>query len=326
MTGDLPAPRVRKLWYWLDLLAAAGLGWALFFTSTRVGVGGPVYLAATAGAILALLRALVFLHEIAHRRGGPWFEAAWNVAAGIPMGVPSLMYVGSHLDHHRVDRFATRADPEYAPIAGWGRARRIAFVLGGALVPVLLVLRWGLLAPAGLVWRRARAIVVSRCSTLAINPAYARAPAPASRSDRLRWRILEPAAAAWVWIAGAGVLTADIGARVAAQWLLVVGGVFALNQLRTLVAHGYAGFGSPVDLDGQLRDSINLASGAWAALVAPLGLRYHALHHLRPDIPYHDLGRVHRELLAALPAESPYRRAGSATIARAFGASAAAAR
>ena len=42
-------------------------------------------------------------------------------------------------------------------------------------------------------------------------------------------------------------------------------------------------------------------------LLAPVGLRYHALHHLMPAIPYHSLGKVHRALLTELPAGSAYR-------------------
>jgi fatty acid desaturase len=42
-------------------------------------------------------------------------------------------------------------------------------------------------------------------------------------------------------------------------------------------------------------------------LWAPVGLRYHGLHHLLPNLPYHSLGRAHRRLLQRLPAESPYR-------------------
>ena len=40
----------------------------------------------------------------------------------------------------------------------------------------------------------------------------------------------------------------------------------------------------------------------------PVGLRYHALHHLLPDLPYHQLGRAHRRLVTHLPSEHPYPR------------------
>jgi fatty acid desaturase len=47
----------------------------------------------------------------------------------------------------------------------------------------------------------------------------------------------------------------------------------------------------------------------WTAeLWAPVGLRYHALHHLFPSLPYHNLGKAHRRLMRELPADSPYRQ------------------
>ena len=71
----------------------------------------------------------------------------------------------------------------------------------------------------------------------------------------------------------------------------------------------------------QLLDSCTIGPSAFTgvadavrALVAPVGLRYHALHHWIPSLPYHNLGRAHRKLVAALHAEAPYR----ATIERGF--------
>lgn len=292
--GFARATRVRPLVYWSDLLLSAGLGWALFLLAARETPGGPTHLLATAGAVLAQMRALVFLHEISHGRSPRGFHLAWNLMVGIPMGVPSIVYVGSHRDHHRVDRFATEADPEYAPIAEWGVSRRALFVLTGALVPLLLVARWGLVAPLSALGGRLRRAVLERGSTLVINPHYRRR-AP-SRTGARRWLALECAAAAFTWTAAGLALAGALPIALVAQWFVVVGGVFALNQARTLVAHGYAGFGSRVDLDAQYRDSIDLAPGPVAALIAPLGLRYHALHHLLPELPYHALGRVRRAL------------------------------
>lgn len=70
-----------------------------------------------------------------------------------------------------------------------------------------------------------------------------------------------------------------------------------------------------MSFEEQIEDSINFAGGSLlTALLFPVGLRYHALHHWFPALPYHSLGRAHRRLMAQLPADSPYRR----TVRRSF--------
>ena len=60
----------------------------------------------------------------------------------------------------------------------------------------------------------------------------------------------------------------------------------------------------------QYLDSVNVPPPAMLpALWAPVGLRYHALHHLLPGVPYHGLGEAHRRIAKALPKESTYYRA-----------------
>jgi fatty acid desaturase len=300
--------RPRPLLYWADLLASAGCGWTLLALGARAAAGSPLQLAASAGAVLALLRAALFLHELAHRRPGtlPGFELAWNALVGIPIAVPSLMYVGSHPDHHRPSLYGTDADPEYAPIARWSRARIALSVLALAAVPLLLPLRWALAGPASRAVRALRPLVVGRLSTLAINPRYVR-PAPRGR-DAARWRAQETAAALFWGAALAALAAGLLPARLALEWYAVVAGVFVLNQVRTLAAHRYESPGDPIDTEAQLLDSISLGGPWLSALAAPVGLRFHALHHHLPALPYHSLGRVHRALLAELPADSPYRR------------------
>ena len=41
-------------------------------------------------------------------------------------------------------------------------------------------------------------------------------------------------------------------------------------------------------------------------LLFPFAIRYHALHHLCPTLPYHNLKAAHAHLRMSLPAESPY--------------------
>jgi fatty acid desaturase len=301
--------RVRPGVYWTDMLASAGVGWTLFLVSVAAAPWSLLQLVATAGAVFALLRAALFIHELAHLRSGelPGFEFAWNLLVGIPVAVPSLMYVGSHTDHHKRTGFGTEEDPEYAPIAHWSRLRIALFVVTVAFVPFLLVLRWGALGPLSRLLPGLRRFVVAHCSTLVINVRYER-PEPRGRAA-VRWAWQEAGAAIFVWAVVAGLALGRIPIHAVSQWLLVAAGILVVNQVRTLAAHGYENAGEPVDSEGQLLDSINLTG--WTpltALVAPVGLRYHALHHYLPSLPYHSLGMVHRRLLAELPADAPYRR------------------
>jgi fatty acid desaturase len=147
---------------------------------------------------------------------------------------------------------------------------------------------------------------VGRLSTLAINGHYVR---PAPKGEQIqRWNAQEAGAAVFVWAVSGALMAGRIPIEWIAQWYIVVAGVLSVNQLRTLVAHGYENQGAPMDAEAQLLDSINLRG--WTiltVLIAPLGLRFHALHHYLPFIPYHSLGLVHRRLLAELPQNAPYR-------------------
>jgi fatty acid desaturase len=70
----------------------------------------------------------------------------------------------------------------------------------------------------------------------------------------------------------------------------------------------------------QMEDSINITGQAWLTLLLfPVGLRYHALHHLFPSLPYHNLGKAHRRLSALLPPDAPYHATGRRSFCAAIG-------
>jgi fatty acid desaturase len=301
--------RPRPLIYWSDMLFSAGLGWFLFVVACQASFGSALHLVASVGAIFALLRAVLFIHELTHLKTGQLrgFETVWNLIVGIPLLVPSLMYVGSHMDHHRRTGFGTLDDPEYAPIASWSRLRLALFVLTVAVIPILLPLRWAVLGPVSRLVPPLRPLVVGKLSTLVINSSYTR-PLPRGR-HAVRWSWLEAGTCLYAWGVVACFAAGWIPLALFFQWWLVAAGILIVNQVRTLAAHGYENMGEPVDAEGQLLDSINLRG--WpivTALIAPVGLRYHALHHYLPSLPYHSLGTVHRRLIAQLPQDAPYRQ------------------
>ena len=297
-----------RIIYWGDLLTSAFVGWLAYGISAKAPFGSLLHVTATLVAVFALLRAVLFIHELSHLKRGqiPGFELVWNLIAGIPLMVPSLMYVGSHMDHHKRTGFGTNEDPEYAQIARWSRLRIVSFVVTVVLLPIALPLRWGVLGPISRFFPPLRRLVVGKLSTLAINFNYVR-PMPKGEHIK-RWDVQEAGAAAFVWAVFGAWIAGWIPIEWIAQWCIVVCGIVSVNQVRTLLAHGYENEGEPMDAEAQLLDSINLRG--WpivSALIAPVGLRFHALHHYLPFIPYHSLGLVHRRLLAELPQNAPYR-------------------
>src|SRR5262249_12850194 len=249
MSSELSASELRRRFanafqprpwiYWGDLLASAGVGWTAFGMGVKVPFGSFVYMTVTAVAAVALLRAAIFIHELAHLKRGalPGFEAAWHFVVGFPFMLPSLMYVGSHADHHRQATFGTGDDPEYVPLARWSRLRLAWFVIAVIVVPMLLALRWGVLGPCSYLIRPLRRLLVGRASTLVINPHYRR-PLPTAQ-QAVRWRVQEGAAALTFWLSIVGWLAGWIPPRGFFQWYVVAAGVVLINQLRTLAAHRY---------------------------------------------------------------------------------------
>lgn len=309
-----PNPRI----YYADMVASALLGWGAYATALAAPRLSALWGAAVVVSIFALYRAVLFIHELSHLKRGavPGFDLLWSLLAGFPLLAPSLMYVGSHGEHHRTSIYGTDKDPEYAPIGDWSQARVILSVVPLMFVPPLLILRWGLLGPLSYAIPALRPFVVGYMSTLVINPFYKRRM-PEGRMVQ-RWMMEEAATALVCWSVAAAMWTGAIGTSWLLEWSLIMGSVLVVNHVRTLVAHRYVHHGESMDLLEQYRDSVNLSGGKWwDMLMAPVGLRFHALHHLLPSVPYHGLGAIHRRMMAELPPSTPYAIAEEPTLAQA---------
>ena len=304
LTRDLNAP--KSAIYWADMLGSALLGYAALLGTMLVR---PTWLAAGCGviAILALYRAGSFIHELTHIKKGAvkGFRFTWNLIVGVPLLVPSFMYEGVHNQHHAKRYYGTVDDPEYLPLALMHPWTLPVFLIAAALAPIGMLIRFGILAPLSLLFPKLRTVVVGRYSGLQINPKFVR-PKPEGAFAR-DWAWQEAAASAWAIALIAMVATGVIPLRAFLIFLAVSAGVMFLNQIRTLVAHLWENEGEPMSVTAQFLDSVNVPPpGTLPALWAPVGLRYHALHHLLPGVPYHNLGEAHRRLCSELDATSVY--------------------
>ena len=304
LTRDISAARPDI--YWPDMLASAAIGYA--------GIAGAILLngwvAVLCGviAVFTLYRALLFIHELTHihKNALPGFRFAWNLLVGVTMLTPSFMYEGVHTLHHARTRYGTAEDPEYLPLALMKPWSLPLFIVVAILLPFGLLLRSAVLVPLGAVIPPLRKLVWERVSSLSINPEFRRRPPEGDFARMVWWQELGATAWSFALLASTQVW----GWRPLLIAIAVVSAVAVLNQIRTLVAHLWENEGEAMTVTAQYLDSVNVPPPELLApLWAPVGLRYHALHHLLPSMPYHSLGEAHRRITAHLGAGSTYERA-----------------
>ncbi len=303
---DLFAP--RPVIYWADFLGSA-LGGMLCFTLVRRRLEPFSLEQGIVFVICCLLfyRAVLFTHELTHLRSGSFraFRIAWNLLCGIPLLLPSFTYY-THVEHHMRKHFGTERDGEYMPLATTGPWHIVLYLCQPFVLPIIAVVRFMFLAPIGWLVPSFRAVLHRHASSMVMDPTYIR-PLPAKKTLRI-FRLQEVLCCLWCWslatLMANGVV--PLGFLPTAYAVSVT--ILFLNALRTLGAHRYTNDNGQVTFIEQMLDSINYPNRPFlSALWAPVGLRFHALHHLFPSLPYHNLAKAHARLMAELPADSPYR-------------------
>lgn len=294
--------------YWLDFSVTAAVTWlslAVATTSTSTGW----MLAAGVVCILALYRGISFIHELTHLRRDdvPGFHFVWNILIGVPWLTPSLLYEGVHILHHAKDRYGTARDPEYHPLARRPPYELAIFTGIAFLAPVGVILRFAILAPLSFLIPALRRFVIAKISGMVINTGFSRDDF--DRARRAPWLVQEIGTWLWSWAVLGLAAVGVIPLRALIIAVVIFSLMTGLNQLRTAVAHFWENDGEQMAALDQFLDTVNVPPPAMLPFLwAPVGLRYHALHHLMPRLPYHNLGKAHRRLVEALPADHDYRR------------------
>lgn len=297
--------------YWLDLLITA----AVAHGSIAAMIFAPLPLWGRAVffviGLFGVYRGAMFNHELSHlsRKGFGAFRLAWNILFGIPFLMPSFLY-DEHRAHHGHHTYGSERDGEYLPLAG--RPREILlYLLEPVYYPILYFLRFLAVFPLSFIHPRLRQWVLERASTMVIVLDYRRDLPPAAERWWWFWEELACSAFAWgfVWL----ILMKWPWYTLPTVYALSVCAL-TMNAVRTLAAHRFRRYRQATSHVEQLLDSVSIPGGLWTELWAPVGLRYHALHHLFPSIPYHSVGTAHRRLMAQLPADSPYRETVSPSL------------
>jgi len=304
--------------YWVDFLVTILVGYVAFVLARLpfdLHLDPPwlrlsLALAAFSVQCACFYRAVMFVHELVHlpEKKFTAFRVVWNVLCGIPFLVPSFTYY-AHLDHHRRETFGTEGDGEYLPLASLSPWWIVVYLSQCLWVPPLAVIRFGVLTPLMWVCPPLRRFALRHVSSLVMDPTYIRpAPTPVARRN-IRLQEL----ACFLWLVACITVPVfflhrwPIPFAVQAYATGVV--LIFMNCLRTLASHRYTSEAKEVTFVEQMLDSVTMDNDSpLAMLINPVGLRYHATHHLFPSMPYHNIRAAHKRLLARLPANSPYRQ------------------
>ena len=307
LVRDLNRP--RALIYWTDLLASVLVVGAGLFLSRpfpeAILAGSPTAIAGLLIAAFALYRASYFNHELAHQSHRlPGFAIAWNVLVGIPLLIPSFLY-SHHRHHHSAQGFATETDIEYLAPALRGPRGVLVLLVACFGLPIAYAGRFLLLVPLATFSPRLRAWIDVRVSGLGLLGLSGRAP---PEPEEIRsWRLQELACCGYLVVMLALLATAILPFTSVLQFYCVTVVLLVLHAIRIMAGHRYELESGPRNRIEQVIDSYNFTRNrpvTW--LMAPLGFHLHALHHLFPSIPYHNMPEAHRRINAALPANSFY--------------------
>jgi len=312
LTNHLSKPSL--LLYWKHLLIPYLTGLYAFYLCAAAGTYGIVRGVAFVCCVFAWYRSIVFIHEVVHFRSANMraFRIGWNVLVGVPFWCPSFLYL-THLEHHSRSIYGTEEDGEYIP---WGvrpPVHILQFVLASALAPLVAAIRFAIVFPLTLLFPGLRDFIEERASAMVIQPRHHRQkPNP---RERRAWMIQESGTFAWIWLELALSFSHTISWRWLATFVAVIACISLVNALRTVLSHRFRHTEGPVSFLEQIQDSVNHPEGGLLTdLICPVGLRYHALHHMLPSLPFHALPEAHCLLMNGLPQDAAYRSTNSASL------------
>lgn len=302
-----PFFEIKPQLFYIDLLITGVIAWGSFAALQIADLhwGSTVFFFIV--SYVAFYRGLAFIHEAVHfHKRVKGLRLLYNLLFGFPARVPFFIH-DPHRYHHLPSTFGTAQDPEYAYLAGSGVISLLKPFLVGLLSPLLLALRFGVLPLISWSFPKAWQVTLYQyASTIVVNPQYKR---PIHNEQDLISAQREEWGCALFFALQIGlILVGTVSSQlILFYWAMMSLGAF-VNVWRARIAHRYDNPGEFLSPLAQLRDSVTVENGVLSSLWAPAGMQYHSLHHLAPQIPFHNLKPAHDFLKSHLDTNHPYRQ------------------
>ena len=299
---------MRPARYWFDFALSLVLAYGAGTVYLSSPLGSWPQLVAFPITVFWVYRLGSLVHEVCHlgHKEMQAFKVTWNLAVGVITLAPSPFFTRHHRDHHSQRMYGRPEDPEYI-VNVFRRGDWLSLFGYAALVavfPLMVFLRF-FLSPLTFLHPALREWVLRHASSLTMNHRYERKLNPFDRFAITSIELL-------CWLRATAMIAAVFVGTThwtrLALFYLVALAALGLNQLRLLADHHFGSDGGHLALTDHIMDSCNYTGRDFMTwLLFPFAIRYHALHHLFPTLPYHNLRAAHAYLERNLPADSPYR-------------------
>ncbi|MBD9358611.1 fatty acid desaturase family protein [Methylomonas albis] len=296
----------RPTIYWLDFIGSVFATNLFIYISVKTTSFSPLQLIFIIAAAIFLYRSTGFIHEAVHvGKQISFFPIAFNILFGFVHKLPLYSY-HPHKYHHHTKTYGTRNDPEYELLKG--TARYLIFIpfFSQMAFPLLFLVRFGffpILLP--FIGKKGRNYVYRFASTAVLNLQFQR-PLP-DKKERTEWYQQDAACFFYNCIFFYFMASGYWPWKVLYVWYGITYLASLFNFYRTLSVHNYYSNFENTNFKQQILDTNTYEGSCVLGWLYPIGTRFHALHHLFPQIPYHNLAKMHRLVLSNLPDNHPYR-------------------